>query len=63
VDFINVNPGIRRGVIQPYTITIGTDIFFLNHDTVSNRFFWCSPADDDQRRNVEKILKDYLTNK
>jgi len=62
--FVNINPGVKSGVNQPYTIMLGDRIFFLTHDERADIFIWNMFIDDiGLKQDVEKILKSYLTNR
>ncbi len=63
MDLININPGLKRGLIQPFTITMGQRIFFLSYDEQSNRILWNMFIEDAEiKKKIEDSLRNYLTN-
>jgi len=66
MEFININPGIKHGMKQPFTITVGGRIFFLTHNEANDAIEWNMFIDDvaerDLKLKIEKILINYLTN-
>jgi len=63
MDFVNINPGIKAGLRQAFTITVAGQIFFLTHYAPNDKIEWNMFIDDDaMRQRVEEILKSYLTN-
>jgi len=63
MNYVNINPGIKTGLRQPYTITMGGQIFFLTYDESRDTITWNQFIDDDiLKQDVEKTLKTYLTN-
>ena len=59
---VNINPGIKTGLRQPYTIVAFSRIFFLTHDESRDVIAWTMFVDPDTKEKVEEILKNYLTN-
>jgi len=60
---MNINPGIKSGLRQPFTITVAGQTFFLTHDESRGVIEWNMFIDDEHMKAyVEKILKNYLTN-
>ena len=60
---VNIHPGIKNGLRQPFTITWLGRTFFLTHDEGRGTIEWNMFIDDDSiKRDVEEILKNYLTN-
>ena len=58
----NINPGIKIGLKQPYTIMHEGRIFFCSHDQGTNEISWNMFMDDPElKEKLEKILKSYLT--
>jgi len=63
MDNVNINPGIKRGMKQPFTIMTGGRIYFLSHDESTDAIVWNMFMDDsDLKINIEKMLRSYLTN-
>ena len=63
MDFVNINPGLKTGLRQAFTITVANQIFFLTHDAGNDNIIWNMFVDDlATKEKVEKILKNYLTN-
>jgi hypothetical protein len=63
MNYININPGIKRGLKQPFTIMMKSRIFFLTHDEFNGAIEWNMLIDDTTlKQEVEQILKSYLTN-
>ena len=63
MDFININPGLKTGLRQAFTIMMRQRVFFLTHDAFNDSITWNMFMDDDTlRQEVEEILKNYLTN-
>ncbi len=63
MDFVNINPGLKTGMRQAFTITMESQIFFLTHDASNGTIIWNMFMDDSEmRQKVEEILKSYLTN-
>ena len=63
MDFVNINPGLKTGLRQAFTITTGGQIFFLTHDASNDTIAWNMFLDDDiTKQKIEEILKSYLTN-
>jgi hypothetical protein len=64
INSVNINPGLKSGLRQPYTIMMEGRIFFLTQDESSGAIDWNMFMDDDgTREKVEQILKNYLTNR
>lgn len=63
MELTNINPGIKIGMKQSFTIMTSGRIFFLTHDEVFDRIEWDMLMDDSElSEKVEKILRNYLTN-
>jgi hypothetical protein len=63
MNYTNINPGIKRGLRQPFTITTFGRIFFLTHDEFNDAIEWNMFMDDAVlKEEIEEILKSYLTN-
>jgi len=63
MDFVNINPGLKTGLRQAFTITVGRRIFFLTHDVGNDTITWNMFVEDFAvKEEVEKILRDHLTN-
>ena len=63
MDFVNINPGLKTGLRQAFTITVADQIFFLTHDAANDTIIWNMFVDDArQKEKIEKILKNHLTN-
>jgi len=63
MDFVNINPGLKTGLRQAFTITIQNQIFFLTHDAGTDTIIWNMFMDDyAQKEKIEKILRNHLTN-
>jgi len=63
MNFTNINPGLKTGWKQAFTITAFGRLFFLTHCEFSDKIEWNMFMDDqDLKADVEKILKNYLTN-
>jgi len=63
MDLVNINPGLKTGLRQAFTITAFGRIFFLTHDERFDSIEWNMFMDDDAtRQEIEEILKSYLTN-
>jgi hypothetical protein len=64
MNLVNINPGLRSGMRQPFTIMTDGQIFFLTHNESSGQIEWNMFMDDpDTKLKIEKILRDYLTNR
>lgn len=63
MNYVNINPGLKTGLRQAFTITVAGRIFFLTHDTFTGAIEWNMFMDDlELKADIEKILKNYLTN-
>ena len=63
MDFVNINPGLKTGLRQTFTITTGGRIFFLTYDGRNDSISWNMFMDDYiLQREIEEMLKNYLTN-
>ena len=63
MNYVNINPGIKFGLKQPFTITHGGRIFFLTHDESRDVIEWNMFMDDALlKKEIEEILRNYLTN-
>ncbi len=63
MDFVNINPGLKTGLRQAFTITMLGRIFFLTHDASNDTIIWNMFMDDDtMKQKIEETLKSYLTN-
>ena len=66
MNYINVNPGIKIGMRQTFTITLGGGagkIFFLTYDADCDKIIWNQFVDDVVlKAEIEEILRNYLTN-
>ncbi len=63
MDFININPGLKNGLRQAFTITTQNQIFFLTYDASRDAIIWNMFMDDDAtKQKIEETLKSYLTN-
>ena len=63
MDFVNINPGLKTGLRQAFTITIQNSIFFLTYDAGTDAIIWNMFVDDFAvKEKIEKILRNYLTN-
>lgn len=63
MDFVNINPGLKTGLRQAFTITVAGRIFFLTYDESRGSIGWNMFMDDlELKANIEEILKNYLTN-
>lgn len=64
MSYVNINPGIKTGTNQPYTIILDGRIFFLTHDEQYDTISWNMFMDDPGlKQKVEESLKSYLTNR
>ena len=63
MDFVSINPGIKTGSRQPYTMMTANRIFFLTYDEATDQISWNMLLDDGEIKDyVEKVLRDHLTN-
>jgi hypothetical protein len=63
MDFVNINPGLKTGLRQAFTITMQSRIFFLTYDAGIDTIIWNMFMDDfAMKEKIEEILKNYLTN-
>jgi len=63
MDFVNINPGLKTGLRQAFTITTGGHIFFLMYDGRNDSIIWNMFVDDyTLKQEIEEILKNYLMN-
>ena len=63
MNFFNINPGLETDLRKAYTITFENRIFFLSHNKTNNSIEWNMFIEDDElKKEVEKILINYLTN-
>jgi hypothetical protein len=63
MELANINPGIKRGSQQPYTIMVNHRIYFLTYDTRTDEISWNMFMDSaETAKNIENILRNYLTN-
>ena len=64
MDLFNINPGRKTGSRQPYTMMNGNSIFFLTHDEATDQISWNMLIDPGETKDyVEKVLRNYLTNR
>ena len=63
MNFTNINPGLKTGWKQAFTITESGRIFFLTLNLVTGAIEWNMFMDNSvEKERIEKILKNYLTN-
>jgi len=63
MGYISINPGLKTAMKQAFTITTSSRIFFLTYDESRDAIEWNMFMDDLVLKvDIEKILKDYLTN-
>ena len=60
---ININPGIKLGTKQPFTITIGQQLSFVVYDELYDTVSFNCFVEEDRKPEIEEILRNYLTNR
>ena len=59
---ITIYAGLRRGNLQPYTITIDSTIFFITYNESYDSVEYNCFVDDIQKNELKEILNYHLTN-
>lgn len=65
MNYTNINPGLKIGMKQSFTITVfdPRNIYFLTHDSQFDKITWnMFVVDIAEKEKIEKILRNYLTN-
>lgn len=57
-----INPGIKINLKQYYTVTWNNQVIFVVHDEETDLIQFNSYVDDDDRFEIEKFIRSYLTN-
>lgn len=63
LSLVNINPGLKTGSKQAFTIMAGGRTFFVTYNDYNDQIEWNMYIDDTATKTeVEKILRNYLTN-